>query len=479
MYDCIIIGAGVIGCAVAREMTRYTPNVCILEKESDVCEGTTKANSAIVHSGYDAVPGSKKAYYNVIGNKLYDALSEDLDIPFKRNGSLVLCFHEEHRAQLLELLRRGEQNGVPFLRIVEKEELREMEPHVTPEAVCALWAPTGGIVCPFTLCIAMAENAATNGASFFFDREVTSVERIDSGFLVVAGENRYEGKTVVNAAGVFADKLSCAAGGMSFGITPRRGEYCVMDKTVGYLVKNTIFQLPGPKGKGVLVTPTIHGNLLVGPNAEDIGDKQDTSTTAFGISLILETAAMSVDKLPQATIASYAGLRAHPKSDDFYVGEDDAVPGLFHAAGIESPGLTAAPAIGVALGEAISKRLGLFNRVDFQGKRRGIAKFSEMDDAQRQEALKRNPAYGNIVCRCETVTEAEVVDAIHRVPGARTLDGVKRRTRCGTGRCQGGFCMPKVSHILSRELDVPMQSITKRGKGSTLFSGIIKEEPCE
>ncbi len=478
MYDCIIIGAGVVGCAVAREMTRYTPNVCVLEKASDVCEGTTKANSAIVHAGYDAKPGSKKAYYNIIGNRLFDSLAEDLEIPFTRNGSLVLCFDEEDRPQLLELMNRGQQNGVPCLRIVEKEELHKIEPYVTPDAVCALLAPTGGIVCPFTLCIAMAENAATNGASFLFDKEVTRIKKTKNGFAVYAGEECYESKIVVNAAGVYADDVSLAVGGMQFGITPRRGEYCVMDKTVGNIVSSTIFQLPGPLGKGVLVTPTIHGNLLVGPNAEDIEEKEDTATTLSGLSDILETAAHSVDKLPSMIIASYAGLRAHPKSDDFYVGEDEAVEGLFHAAGIESPGLTAAPAIGSLLGEAIAKKLCLPLREDFENKRKAIIKFSEMDEEQRQMAIEKNPAYGNIICRCETVTEAEVIDAIHRVPGARTLDGVKRRTRCGTGRCQSGFCLPKVSHILSRELDVPMQSITKRGGNSAILTGIIKEEPC-
>lgn len=481
MYNSIIIGAGVVGCAVARELSKYTAAVCVLEKGSDVSEGTTKANSAIVHAGYDAKPGSAKAHYNVWGNRLYQSLTEELDVPFIRNGSLVLCLHEQNRSQLEELKKRGEQNDVPFLRIVERTELKQLEPHVTDQAVCALLAPTGGIVCPFSLCVALAENACENGASFFFDQKAVRIEQTQRGFLVYTENRCFESKTVVNAAGVYADQISRMAGGMIFDITPRRGEYCVLDKQVGNLVSHTLFQLPGPKGKGVLVTPTVHSNLIIGPNAEDVEDKEDVATTQRGIDSVLETAKLSVDMLPiNRIITSYAGLRAHPGSDDFYVGEDEKISGLFHAAGIESPGLTAAPAIGVDLSRRIAQQLGLKPRQEFKRTRKAIQKFSEMNEEQRQRAIEKNPAYGNIVCRCETVTEAEVVEAIHRVPGARTLDGVKRRTRCGTGRCQGGFCLPRVSDILSRELNLPMESITKKGGNSSIVKGPVYEEAaCE
>ncbi len=479
MYDCIIIGAGISGCAVARELTRYTSNVCVLEKQSDVCEGTTKANSAIVHAGFDAAPHSAKAFYNVWGNRLYGSLTDDLEVPFIQNGSLVLCFSEQQRPHLMELMDKGVQNGVPHLRIVEKDALKVMEPHISENAVCALLAPTGGIVCPFTLCIALAENAAQNGASFFFEQEVDQIQRTQQGFAVFANGSVYEGKVVVNASGVYADEISQKAHGMAFSISPRKGEYCVLDKTAGKYVSHTLFQLPGPKGKGVLVTPTVHGNLMIGPNAQDIGDKTDTATTMCGVAEILDVAALSVDKLPNSIIASFAGLRARPKSDDFYIGEDTSVDGLFHAAGIESPGLSAAPAIGVDLSEKIAAKLDIKPREDFIKTRKAIQRFADMDDEQRQKALEHNPAYGNIVCRCETVTEAEVIEAIHRVPGARSVDGVKRRTRCGTGRCQAGFCLPKVSQILSRELQVPIRQITKKGGGSVILTGDIKEEPCE
>ncbi len=480
MYDCIVIGAGVVGCAVARELAMHTPSVCVLESRNDVSEGTSKANSGIVHAGYDSLPGTKKAYYNVIGNLRFDELQKELDIDFQRIGSLVLCFLNEQRPQLEELRRRGEQNGVPGLRIVERDELMRLEPNVSGKAVCALYAPTGGIVCPYGLCEALAENACMNGAVFFFGQEVRRIERTNEVFSVYSQDSCYKGKTLVNAAGVYSDRVAEIAGGKTCTIHPRRGEYCIMDKRAGSMIRHTLFQLPGPMGKGVLVTPTVDGNLLVGPNAVDIQDKEDTDTTQQGLETIIETAKMSVNDLPtDQVISSFAGLRAHPADDDFHVGEDEFVPGLFHAAGIESPGLTAAPAIGVALCESVVKKLNLKTREEAVRTRRGIERFARMTEDQREKAIMRNPAYGNIVCRCESVTEAEVVEAIRRSPGARTLDGVKRRTRCGMGRCQGGFCTPRVSALLMRELGLTMEEITKKGNSSFVVTGSIKqEEPC-
>jgi glycerol-3-phosphate dehydrogenase len=481
VYDSIIIGAGIVGCAVARELAKYTASVCVLEKNEDLCEGTSKANSAIVHAGYDAAPGSQKARFNALGNRLYPSLAAELEVPFGQNGSLVLCLSEETRPILEELLVRGEQNGIERLRIVEREELKSMEPHVSDNAVCALYAPTGGIVCPFTMCAALAENACANGAEFHFEQEAIEIEQTDRHFSVRTTKATYEGKTIVNAAGVYADKVAKLAGGHTDPITPRRGEYCVLDKRAGNLVRHTLFQLPGPTSKGVLVTPTVHGNLLIGPNAEDILDTEDTSTTHDGLKAIVDTAALSVDAIPpNMIIASYAGLRAHPESGDFHIGEDDTIKGLYHAAGIESPGLTAAPAIAHALVESIAGALDLKERPEFKRERKAIAKFVEMSGDEREKALEENPAYGNIVCRCETVSEAEVVEAICRMPGARTLDGVKRRTRAGTGRCQAGFCLPRISAILARELNVPLKNITKMGGCSAVIIGPIKqEEPCE
>jgi glycerol-3-phosphate dehydrogenase len=481
LYDCIVIGAGVIGCAAARELGLYTPNVCVLEANSDVGEGTSKANSAIVHAGFDAETGSVKAATNVAGNRIFPKYCQELGVPFIQNGSLVLCFSHDRRNDLEALLQRGIQNGVQGLRIVEADELRSLEPNVSDNAVMALYAPTAGIVCPFTLCVALAENACANGVSFRFDQRVQGIERIDGGFAVHTGDNRYEGKTVINAAGVFADEVARMAGGKTCGITPRRGEYCVFDRTVGDLVRQTLFQLPGPMGKGVLVTPTVHKNLLVGPNAQDIEDKQDSSTTAEGLDVILSTGAQSVQSLPKnMVIASFAGLRAHPQDDDFHVGEDDGIPGFYHAAGIESPGLSSAPAIAAMLCEDIVRRCGLCKNKNAITHRDPIPRFLEMDEREREAAIAADHAYGNIVCRCETVTEAEVVQSIRRVPGAKTIDGVKRRVRCGTGRCQGGFCMPRVSAILMREQNLAMEEITKMGKDSHIVTGPIKEaSACE
>ncbi len=481
MYDSIVIGAGVVGCAVARELALYTKSVCVLESKIDISEGTSKANSGIVHAGYDAVPGTQKALYNVLGNQRFDVLKEELSVSFKRIGSLVLCFSNEQRPQLDALKRRGDENGVPDLRIVEKEELKCIEPHVSDNAICALYAPTGGIVCPYGLCEALAENACANGARFYFEQEVQSIKQIDGGFAVYTPDNCYQGKTVVNAAGVYTDRIADMAGGKTCSIHPRRGEYCVMDKRAGSLIQHTLFQLPGPMGKGVLVTPSVDGNLLIGPTAVDTADKEDTDTTQQGLHYVLETAGLSVDHLPvDQIITSFAGLRAHPDDDEFHVGEDQIVPNLFHAAGIESPGLTAAPAIGVVLCDHIVQKLQLKLRTDAKRMRKGIERFANMTADQRINAIACNSAYGNIVCRCETVTEAEVVDAIHRAPGAKTLDGVKRRTRCGMGRCQGGFCMPRISAILMRELGLSMEEITKKGGCSVVVTGPIKqEEPCK
>ena len=471
MYDVIVIGAGVIGCAVAQALSLYTDHVCVVDKESDLSEGTTKANSAIVHGGFDALTGTNKAKYNILGTAMYPALSKALGFDFKQIGSLVLCFSQEERPKLNELLQRGLENGVPGLRIVEKDELKMMEPNISENAVAALFAPSAGIVCPYGFCQALAENACMNGAEFIFNAAVTKIEKKENGFLVCAGEHEIYAKAVVNAAGVFTDEISNMAGGENCQILPRRGEYCVFDKAMGSLVNHTIFQLPGPKGKGVLITPTVDGNLLVGPSAEDTNEKENFATTAEGLNMVLNTAERSICMpLPRRKIiTSFCGLRAHPQDDDFHIGRDKNVPGLYQAMGIESPGLSAAPAIGQALAQQIAVDLGLAEKENAIKTRKPIRRFRNMDEAERRAAIEENSAYGQIVCRCETVTEAEVVEAIHRKPGATTVDGVKRRTRSGMGRCQGGFCLPRVSEILQRELNLSPQQITKKGPGSEII----------
>lgn len=476
MYDVLIIGAGVCGSAAARELSRYQLKIGVLEKGEDVCNGTSKANSGIVHAGFDAKPGSLMAEMNVKGNAMMGELSKELDFHFENNGSLVLCFQEEDLEKLEELKRQGEKNGVPGIRIIRQEELREMEPNISNKAVAALYAPTGGIVCPFGLNIALAENAAMNGVEFFFDQEVERVEKLEEGYRVTAGDEVFEAKCVINAAGVYADVFHNMVSEQKIHITARKGEYYLLDRSVGDHVKHTIFQLPGKYGKGVLVTPTVHGNLLVGPTAKDITDKEGTNTTAESMEEVAQKAVRSVENLPlRQVITSFTGLRAHEEGHEFIIEEVKDAPGFFDCAGIESPGLTSAPAIGIRLAELVSQKLQPEKKEDFISKRKGILNPQKLSKEEWKELVKENPAYGTIICRCESITEGEILDAIHRPLGARSLDGVKRRTRAGMGRCQSGFCAPKTMEILSREWKIPMEQLTKAGRNSKLLVGTTKD----
>lgn len=481
MYDVAIIGAGVVGSAVARELSRYHADICVIEREEDVCNGTSKANSAIIHAGFDAAPGSLKARLNVRGNEMMDALSEELDIPFKRNGSLVVCTKNQNRAGLEELLEKGKKNGVPNLRIVEREELLTMEPNLSDDVECALYAPTGGIVCPFHMTMAFAENAYTNGVSFFLNTNVTSVRRGEEGYIIETihtdtnEKEVFEAKTVVNAAGVYADTLNNMVSAHKLHITARKGEYCLLDKDAGEHVAHTIFQLPSEMGKGVLVTPTVHGNLLVGPTAVDVSDKEAVNTTQDGLDSLGRTAALSVKNVPmRQVITSFAGLRAHEDGNDFVIGEAEDAKGFINAAGIESPGLSSAPAIGEMVAGIVKELLSLSEKENFIADRKGILHPETLTMEERNKLIAEHPEYGNIICRCEMITEGEIIDAIHRPLGARSLDGVKRRTRAGMGRCQAGFCSPRTMEILEREVPMSMYDITKNGVGGAIVIGTNK-----
>lgn len=471
-YDVVVIGGGAIGCGIARELSRYQCRVALLEKEEDVCSGTSKANSAIVHAGYDAKTGSLKAMLNVKGNAMMEQLSRDLDFDFRRNSSLVLCFSEEDRPALEELYERGVANGVPGIQIISGDEARKREPNVSDEVVAAIYAPTGGIVCPFGLTIALAENACENGVEFHFNTRVEKIEKLEAGYSLQTENGCFRAAYVVNAAGVYSDVLHNMVSEKKIHITPRRGDYCLLDKEAGSHVSATVFQLPGKYGKGVLVSPTIHGNLLVGPTAVDQEDKESTATTAEGLAEACSKAMKSVKDIPfRQVITSFAGLRAHEDNDEFILGEVEDSEGFFDAAGIESPGLSCTPAIGEYIADMVAKKAGFAKKEDFKATRKGIVRPAQLPVEERARLIQENPAYGTIICRCENVSEGEIVDAVTRTLGARSMDGIKRRVRQGMGRCQAGFCTPRAMEILSRETGIPMEEICKNRKGSELIKG--------
>lgn len=473
MTDVLIIGGGISGSAIARELSRYQLNITVLEKDVDVSAGTSKANSGIVHAGFDAKPGTLKGRLNAKSNAMFDRLAKELDFPFKRIGALVLCFDEADIPKLEQLKVRGEENGVEGLRIIDRDELMQLEPNISDIAAAALYAPTSGIVCPYEMTIAFAENAAQNGVSFVFNAKVTSVSK-ENGIFTVKTESgaEYTCHILINAAGLYADEINNMLSERKLKIRPRKGEYSLFDKAVGGFVNHTIFQLPTNLGKGVLVTPTVEGNMLIGPNAEDIDDKADVSTTAEGHREIFEKAELSVKNIPyKQIIKAFSGLRAHEAGGDFIIGEAEDCENLINVAGIESPGLSSAPAIAEMVADIIKQKHELKENPDFNPCRKPVIRFRDLDNEARNRIIEKNPAYGTVVCRCETVTEGEIVDAIRRPLGATTFDGVKRRTRAGMGRCQSGFCSPRIVEILARELGVDITEVTKSVHGSNILIG--------
>lgn len=473
--EIVIIGAGVVGCAVARELSRYDAKITVLEREHDVACGTSKANSGVVHAGFDAKPGSLKARYNVLGNAMFDALSAELGFSFKRNGAYVLCFSKEDEPVLERLLEQGAKNGVKQLEIHTGDQIRKKEKFVSDKVTAGLWAPTSGIVSPYGMTIAYAENACVNGVEFCFDKSVVGM-RYDGAHTVVecADGSHYAADLVVNCAGVHGDGVNNLICSDKLHIVARKGEYMLLDKTASHVANATLFQLPTKMGKGILVVPTVAGNVMLGPTAVDVEDKDCTDTTAEGLEEAFDKACLTVPSLgKKAVITQFTGLRAHLTTGDFEIGFAPC-KGLYNVVGIESPGLTASPAIAVAVSEEIAAAYKLDKRDDFVAVRKAPPSFAKMTDDEREKLIEQNPLYGKIVCRCENVTEGEIVDAINRPLGARDMDGVKRRTRAGMGRCQGGFCTPRVMEILARELKCDITEITKNGKGSEIVSGRVE-----
>ena len=474
-YDVLIIGAGVTGCAIARELSHTGLKIALSDACDDVAMGASRANSAIVHAGYDCVPGTLMAKLNVHGNEMFDDMCESLNVPLLRVGSFVIAFGEEDEKELNNLLERGRANGVPGLEIISGERAREMEPKLSDDVTAALWAPTAGITCPYELTIAMSENARANGADILLRKRAAAIDYANDEFTVKFEDGTsVSAKYVVNAAGVYADEVARLIGDDSFTISPRKGEYMLLDKQA-LCVGTVIFQTPSKLGKGVLVSPTVDGNIFAGPTAQDKVEKNDTQTTPEGLAELKKFSLKSVPTLNlRQVITSFAGVRAQPSTGDFIIRPSDKNARFIHAAGICSPGLSSAPAIAEYV-RGLIKEAGAdtAERADAIYVREHAKPFRQMDAEERAEAYKRNPLYGRIICRCETVTEAEIVDAIHR--GATTVDGVKRRTRAGMGRCQGGFCAPRVMEILSRELGVPTESLTKFGGESYMVAGKLGE----
>ena len=470
-FDVVVVGAGIAGCTAARELARYDLSICVLEAGNDIACGATRANSAIVHAGFDPAPGTLKARFNVEGSKAYPRWCDELGVRFRRNGSMVLAFDDEGRLKLEELVRRADANGVEGVRIVSGNRAREMEPNVSPEAACALVAPTGGIVDPYGFAFAAAENACGNGVRFQFNHRVERIARADGGFNLEAAGERFSARAVVNAAGLFADELNNMVSGERFFITPRRGEYYLYDTEYATMFEHTMFQVPGPLGKGVLVTPTIHGNMLIGPNSVFQTSKTDLSTTQEGLADIVERARRTWPAAsPRGAITNFAGLRATGESGDFVIGEAADAPGFFNIACFESPGLTSAPAVATFIASQVAARLGAGSNPSFNPRRAPQLPFTAMTDEQRERAIASDPAFGHVVCRCCEVTEAEVVRALHGPLPVLSLDAIKWRTGATMGRCHGGFCSPELVEIMSRELGCAPDAIDKRLAGSRMIA---------
>lgn len=468
MRDIIVIGAGVVGCSIARELSKYNLDVLVVEKNSDVSEGISKGNSGIVHAGYNEKIGTLKAKLNIEGNKIFDDLSRDLQFPFKRNGAFILAFSDEEIKALESLKENGEKLGVEGLEILTREEALNIEPNLNKEIVGVLNVKTSGIVSPYEMTIALAENAAENGVEFKLNSKVTSIEKISEGYKVTLNNKELvSGKLIINASGLEGAFLNNLVSMSKREINPVKGEYCLFDKVAGAMINKTLFQVPNKLSKGVLVTPTAEGNLLVGPNAVE-GKTLETSRE--GIDEILDKSKKSLEELPVARILNtFSGIRPKTKGGDFIIEEVEDAKNFINVIGIDSPGLTAAPAIGVYVVNMIKERLDLVEKKNFKKTREKIVRFAELSLEEKNKLIKEKPAYGHMICKCEFVTEGEIVEAIHRPIKALTVDAIKRRTRASMGGCQGIGCTLPISKILSRELGIDISDINKNSEGSPVI----------
>ena len=471
MFDTVIIGAGVTGTAVAYYLSSYKLNMLIVDKEEDICSGTSKANSAIIHAGHDAKSGSLKARFNVEGSRMIKELSRKLGFSYRNNGALVLCFSKEDMPKLEELYQRGLNNGVEALEIIDGEKAREMEPNLSKEVYAALYCPTSAIVCPFELTQALCENACRNGLKYRFSYRAEKIEKKDDYYLI---NDEIKTRSIINCAGVYADEIHNQVCDLKYHIVPKKGDYVLLDKNMGTYVNMTLFTLPTEKGKGVLVTPTVHGNLLAGPTSTVIDDKEGNNTTSEELKYVMDTALKTCPELSyRQVITSFSGIRAHEEGGDFVIQESE--DGFFDILGIESPGLSASVAIARYISELFEKKYQLPVNDEYKEDLKPMVKVNSLSIDERNRLIKENPAYGHIVCRCEEISEGEIIDAMHRVPPAVSLDGIKRRTRAQMGRCQGGFCTPKIMEIMKREMKINIKDIHKNNGASYIDEGPLED----
>lgn len=469
IYDVVIIGGGVIGCSIARYLSKYKVKGILIEKHDDVGEETSAANSAIVHSGYDPLPNTKKAYFNVKGNKMMENVCKELSVPFIKNGSLTIGFNDEDLITLKKLEERGKENGVD-VRILNKEELHKIEPSLNDNCLYGLLAKDSGIVSPFELTIAFMENAMDNGFELLLGNEVTTIKHENDLYKVTTNNGKtYESKALVNATGLYSDEILSKVEKPTYKINPRKGEYILLDHFSSSWCKHTLFMCPTKVGKGVLISPTTSYNYIIGPS-NDESLKEDTSTDTLTINELKKSAAKLIDNIPYfETIRTFAGVRANPDNDDFIIEESKVNPNLFNVGGIMSPGLASSPAIGEYVASLIKEKLNLIENPTFNPLRRPVYSYNHDGKDKINELIKENPLYGKMICRCEKVSEGQIIDAIHRNCGATTIKGVKKRVRAGFGRCQGAFCEEDVAKILARELKQDISTITFKDKGSEVF----------
>lgn len=478
IYDVAIIGGGITGTAIARELSKYELKVALLESKMDIGAGSTKGNGGVVHSGYDPKHGTLKAKLNVKGSLMYPKLSKELGFSYKNTGSFVVAFYDDDLPRLNMLLDNGRKNGVPDVKIIGLKEMVKIEPKINPNAKYALYAPSAGIVEPFEVAIAFAENAAVNGVEIHRGQKILNIKKEKDLFYIKTQSCIYQANYIVNASGVYADKIANMVGIFDYVIKPRLGEVLVLDKSIGFEINTVIFPLPGSHTKGIAVIPTIAGNILIGSTAKMTEDKEDISTTTEGIKQLLDAARLLVPDITlNKVIREFAGLRpvAIDNNDDFFIEASKEVKGFVSVVGIQSPGIASAPAIAEYVRDIlVNEGLNLIEKKNFIARRKPIIDFSELSIEEKDKLITKNPKYGNIICRCECVTEGEIIDSIKRPVGAITLDGVKRRTRAGMGRCQSGFCQHKVLSILSRELGIPKEKILLENENSNIAFGRLK-----